>query len=49
MFGAKACVVTLLAVLPAAVAIAFTVRFAATRNGASYFCAEVVGAELSTV
>jgi hypothetical protein len=35
MLGVKACVVTLLLVSPEAVAMALTVRFEATRKGAS--------------
>jgi hypothetical protein len=43
MFGVKGCVATLLAVSPDAVAITFTVRFDATRNGALYRIELLVG------
>jgi hypothetical protein len=49
MLGVKLLLATLLAVLPEAVAMAFTVRFEATRNGASYICDDVLGAEPSSV
>jgi hypothetical protein len=42
MFGENAWVVTALDV-PAAIAIALTVRFDATRNGAKYGCEVAVG------
>ena len=49
MLGAKAWLATVLAVSPAAVAIALMVRFEATRNGARYCRDEVLGALLSMV
>ena len=48
MLGEKVSVVTVLD-NPAETAIALTVRFDATRNGAWYCCDEVVGALSSTV
>jgi hypothetical protein len=49
MLGAKAFVVTLLVVSPEAAAMALTVRFEATKNGALYTCDEVLGVEPSSV
>jgi hypothetical protein len=46
--AAKLWLVTLLALIPLAVAIAFTVRLAATRNGAWYCCDEAEGVEPSS-
>ena len=49
MFGVKLWLATLLAVYPAAVAMALTVMLLATRNGAWYCCEDEVGVDPSTV
>jgi hypothetical protein len=49
MLGANAFVATLLFVSPEATAIALTVRFEATKKGASYTIDEVVGVVPSMV
>ena len=49
MFGAKLWLVTLLAVLLEAVAMALTVRLEATRNGAKYCGDDALGVVPSTV
>ena len=49
MFGEKDWVVTLLTVSPEVWAIAFTVRFEATRKGAWYCCDDVLGTVPSVV
>jgi hypothetical protein len=47
--GVKLLVETLLSASPEAVAMAFTVMFEETRNGAVYGCEEAVGVEPSKV
>jgi hypothetical protein len=49
ILGVKLLVETLLSASPEAVAMAFTVMFEETRNGAVYGCEEAVGVEPSKV